>query len=185
MVKTCAPNGKTEVCPTRVSEVRGSLSDYPHFTAKGKHSFMSESNEVARPLITSNEDTLRDIHSFSDAMQVLSDAGIDIRSTEEFGDGFRVLEDKSRLVKTPFIVLGYKFAQGDNGEFVIIHAVTDRDEKLIITDGSTGIKEQMKKYQSHGIHAGLLVRDGLVKSDYTFKDENGNDRPATTYYLSA
>lgn len=148
---------------------------------------MSDSNDgvVAKPLLTSNEDTLRDIQSFSDALQALADAGIQVHSTEEFGDGFKVLQDKNRLVDVPFIILGFRFHDGENGEFAIAHVVTESNEKLILTDGGSGIRDQLKRYAGHGVESGLMVPRGLIRSDYKYDDPTtGEKRPGTTYYLS-
>lgn len=136
------------------------------------------------PMITKDEDTMAAIQSFSDAMQVLKDAGIEVHSTEEFGDGFKLV-DKDTLVKVPFVILGIRFADGDfDTDFAILHVVTEDGRKCIITDGSTGIRAQAKRYAERGITSGLLVPNGLVRSDYEYINEKGKSTPATTYYLS-
>ena len=148
-------------------------------------------------MLTKNEDALAAISSFEDAMALLGDAGISVHSTEEFGDGFSVLEtkDKVQLVNVPFVILGMRFSTGDNGDFVIIHLVTKDGRKLILTDGSTGIYSQAVKYNSKGISAGLYVPKGLIKSDLRYDEKSGKvvrpsepgydeAKAATTYYLS-
>lgn len=141
---------------------------------------------IAVPMITENTDALASIQSFDDALALLASAGVSINSTEEYGDGFKILAnaDKDRLVKLPFIVLGMKFPTGDHGEFVVMHIVTKSGEKWIVTDGSTGIYKQAALYAGKGKTAGLLVPDGLIRSDYKYTDNEGKETPATTYYLS-
>jgi hypothetical protein len=147
-------------------------------------------------MLTNNEETLASITSFDDALALLKGSGIDVHSTEEFGDGFSVVEDKNTLVGAEFVTLGMKFSTGDHGEFVIIHAVTKDGRKVIITDGSTGIFAQATKYASKGLTAGLRVPRGLIRSDFRYIDGVGVVKPgdagydskeaktATTYYLS-
>lgn len=142
---------------------------------------------VATPMLTKDEESLAAITSFADAMALIESAGIEIHSTEEYGDGFKLLTtaDKTQLVGVPFVVLGIKFAEGDYGDdFAIIHLVTEDGRKCIITDGSTGIRAQAKRYAEKGITAGLLVPRGLVQSDYTYLNDKGVETPATTFYLS-
>lgn len=146
-------------------------------------------DSIARPLITENEEALRSIGSFADALEMLADAGVEVHSTEEFGHGFKVLAsaDKDRLVGVPFLILGYRLNESNlNDEgFSSVFLVTQRDEKWILNDGGTGIHAQLAKYRSHNIDSGIMVKEGLIRSDYEWEDDKGAMRPGTTYYLSA
>jgi len=156
---------------------------------------------VAVPLITNDEETMGAIKSFDDAIAVLAAAGVELHDSKEYGDGFDVA-DKNELVGVPFVILGMKFSEGEYGGngFVIIHLVTKDGRKLIITDGSTGIRAQAEKYAARGLVAGVVFRDGLIRSDFRYVDDktaaNGirivrasdpefaSSKPATTFYLS-
>ena len=141
-------------------------------------------NQVAKTLPIWDEDTLADIASFHDAIELLKSSGAEIVSTEDFGDGFR-LTDKPTLVGTPFLIMDMRIhPTGDHGPFAILRLVTEDGRKCVITDGSTGIKEQVAKYLSKNIEGALLVPRGLIRSDYDYTDDKGNVKAATTYYLS-
>jgi hypothetical protein len=151
---------------------------------------MSEST-VAKTenMLTKDTETLASITSFQDAMQALSDAGINtVDYSEEFGDGFQLMkgnDQKGTLVGVPFVILGIKFAEGDYDEsFAILHVVTEDGRKCIIVDGGSGVCAQAKAMAAKGITAGVLVKNGLTRSDYDYVDEKGKTAPATTFYLS-
>lgn len=104
------------------------------------------------------------------------------------GDGFTLLPDKNKLVDVQFIIVGCKFVAGDYGsEFAVLRVVTANNERLVVTDGSTGIRDQMRAYldkvkDSGTVPAALFV-NGLRRSDYAYQDADGKATPATTYYL--
>lgn len=141
---------------------------------------------VAVPMITNDEEALSSIASFDDAIALLKSAGVELHDSSEFGDGFEVV-DKANLVDVPFVILGMKFAEGEFGGdgFVVIHLVTEDGRKCIITDGSTGVCKQARKYAEKGLVAGVVFRNGLIRSDYKWTDpSDGREKPATTFYLS-
>lgn len=144
-------------------------------------------NEVVatQPMITNDEETMRNITSFRDAMDVLHSAGVNVTDySAEFGDGFSMVE-KASLVGVPFVILGIKFAAGDFGEpFAIVHGVTEPGTKFVITDGSTGLRKQCQGITEAGITSGVYVKGGLTRSDYVHVDEKGKETPATTFYLA-
>lgn len=146
---------------------------------------MSDTDQVvkAEPMLTEDFDSMREIESFADALQVLSDAGIEVESTEAYGDGFKVA-DKATLVGAPFIILGNKEVKGEYGTMTVLHAVCQDGRKVIIVDGSTGIHDQAANYRRIGKTSGLLVPEGLKASHYTYTDDKGKESPATTYYLT-
>lgn len=140
--------------------------------------------EVAKTTPIYDEDTLGAITSYADVMRLFNESGVAVVSTEDFGDGFK-LTNKPELVGVPFIIVDYKFASGDFGnDFAIVRLVTEDGRKCIVTDGSTGIRDQLTKYMSKGIMNGLRVPRGLVRSDYEYTDDKGKQIPATTFYLS-
>lgn len=145
-----------------------------------------------------SDDQLGDVKSFSDAMSLLNEANVSVVSTDDLGNGFTVLKEKDQLIKVPFIILDAILNRGDNGLFVSLYVVTERNEKLIVNDGSTGIRDQVRRYFARlngrelsvddiGSHVlkGVMVKNGLSRSDYTYDDPNtGESKNAATYYLS-
>jgi hypothetical protein len=136
---------------------------------------------------------LRAVKSFEDALQlVTATIGDVLDATDEIGSGFAQLDNKDRLVDTAFVILSFSINDGDFRDaegflqkFVSVRVVTRSGDKYWFTDGSTGIARQLRDYvEMGGRKAGLLVKQGLRKSEYTFTDANGNEQPATTYYLN-
>lgn len=127
--------------------------------------------------------TLKDITSWEDAAKVWGDRVFDVR---ELGDGFKLLRkgDKGKLVGVPFVVAAFKFNDGDYGTFATIHVVTKDNQRYIINDGSTGIKDQLTEFfnKTHQL-GGLVCPGGLRVSEYDYEDEEGELKPAKTYYL--
>jgi hypothetical protein len=132
---------------------------------------------------------LRNIESFQDALRLLEGSGISVEdATEVIGDGFEMLDDKTKLVDQPFVILAWLFAPGDykdeqtgeTSEFCIMRLVTGEGKKYVVTDGSTGLSAQLRDYEQRtGKMGGLIVRRGLRRSDY--ENEHG---PGTTFYLN-
>lgn len=141
------------------------------------------SNDVAKTQAMWDDETLGGIHSFSDAMAVLSDKGLTPVDASDFGTGFSVV-DKATLVNTPFVILRMKFNDGDHGVFVSCEAVTEDGRKVVINDGSTGIRAQCERIHKTAPGQPVLVKRGLTRSDYTYIDEKGTSKAATTFYLS-
>lgn len=137
-----------------------------------------------------DDETLSGIESFDDALGVLADAGVVIdHASEKLGNGFAILSDKGLLVGVEILLLSWQFNNGDNGEFVSANVVArmpgqKSPAKFVVNDGSTGIRDQLKLYNAKtGKTAGLHVKNGLRRSDYTFVDDNGQTKNATTFYL--
>jgi len=135
---------------------------------------------------------LAKITSFDDASAMLASTGIAVESMSDYGTGFSVV-DKGKLVGVPFLILEWRFNKSELNEdgFVSVAAVTKHDDKVIFNDGSSGILAQLRMVTAQRIErkhptpqAGLIVADGLTKSDYTYTDDKGKSIPATTYYLS-
>lgn len=137
------------------------------------------------PDVILSEDDFAAIGSFGDALNLMADAHVEIVTTDDLGDGFVVVptEDKARLVGVQFIIVNMRVHDGNQGEFVTLHIVTEPGEKLIVNDGSTGILAQCKRYIAAGRQRGIVCKRGLTRSDYDYLDDKGVKRPATTYYL--
>lgn len=122
-----------------------------------------------------DDQDLRSIQSYDDAMQLaeaLNETVMDI--TEELGSGFALLQDKDKLIKSPFVIIQWRFTAGDFGGFVSAAVVTKGGDKFIINDGSTGIMAQlMELSQKHKRFGGLRVQMGLRKSEYPTCPECG------------
>lgn len=144
----------------------------------------AKTKEIAN--LTRDEDALASITTLDDAFTLLAGAGVSVTEAKDLGSGFVVLDknEKNQLVGKGFIVIGAGFHNGDMGEFVSLHVVTEDGGKFIINDGGTGIKDQAKRYAEKGKLVGLLCRKGLTRSDYE-TEINGKMTPATTYYLSS
>jgi len=148
--------------------------------------------DVARQSFS--DDKLGAITSFADAAALLNDSGVAVEDYSDYGTGFTVLktEHKDQLTGAPFVILEWRFTDGDNGEFVSALIVTKDNRKLVLNDGSTGIKDQLKAVTASRESSkhknptqGLVVPNGLTRSDYQYADpKTGELRPATTFYLS-
>jgi len=157
---------------------------------------MTDTKTVSRRIEFSDE-TLAGIRSFSDAIGVLKDSGIVPESASDYGTGFHVA-DKATLVGVPFVALAWRFntgayerAPGEVGDFVSVECVTERGDKVVINDGSTGICRQLRaitdqrEMRGHATpQHGLLCERGLAKSEYEYVDDKGRKSPAATYYLA-
>lgn len=138
-----------------------------------------------------DDQQLRTVATFDDALALLAEEGIAVASADEtLGNGFSIIDDKSVLIGVELLLMSWQFNNGDMGEFVSINAVakyrgvTNAPAKLIINDGSTGIYKQLKELTAQtGKTAGLYVRKGLRVSNYEYEDDKGVKRPAQTFYL--
>ena len=61
------------------------------------------------------------IVSADDAFKALADAGIKITNASDYGDGFKVIDDKNKLVGVPFVSVMARIANGSFGDFSILH----------------------------------------------------------------
>jgi hypothetical protein len=141
---------------------------------------------VEVPNLIDNETALHDVKTLDDALALLNSAGLSVSDISEYGTGFSVV-DKATLVGVPFVALGYKMVKGDFGPMSVIFAVTKENAKVIIVDGSTGIKDQLASFEAAGLPPGgpFKCEKGLSRSDYEYIDDKGNHIPATTFYLSS
>lgn len=106
--------------------------------------------------------------------------------------------DKETLLGKPFLIVDIRLnTSGEYGEFVSICALTEANDRIVFNDGSTGILAQAKDLLGQGLVAGVVVKRGLRKSEYTYQEtdfdgkpvidpKTGKEKPptpATTYYL--
>lgn len=155
---------------------------------------MSNSQDDASVAVSTpkvSEGMLADIGSFDDALALVNDVfgGHVVEADKELGSGFSLLDDKNRLIGVPFVAVKIDFHKSElneEGEFVTLHVVTQDGRKHVVNDGSSGIYAQIKELWSRKpdlVGLPLMVRRGLRRSDYTYMDDKGNAKPATTFYL--
>lgn len=161
----------------------------------------SELVAIERPI---DNDQLRNVRDFSSAMELLESLGVPlVDSSEELGTGFIKTDKKDQFVGTPFVALFWTFHEGDYGSdpFVAIHLVTRDGGRYILTDGSTGIRDELRKWteNNNGRTHGMICESGLSKSEYKYCEQcqTTNSRkanacrncgstkinPAFTYYM--
>lgn len=137
-----------------------------------------------------SKNALAKISSLQDALDALAEIGANVEDFADYGDGFSVVKDKNTLAGKPFVIMHWAFKEGTFGAFVICQIVTESGEKLVLMDGSTGILEQLQNVtearKRNGLangQFGLIVRNGLRVSNYTYESE-GKIVPASTWYLA-
>lgn len=144
-----------------------------------------------------DEATINRIDSFQAAFAAFSATDLKQEDMLYQASPYPLLEDKNTLVGVPFIITQVKWGEskkfvrnGESARFVILYIVTEGDELWTVTDGSTGIADQVQTLvadrQSRGVipaDQGIYVKNGLTRSDYDYTDEKGNVSPATTFYL--
>lgn len=130
---------------------------------------------------------LAGISSFEEALNLATEkhgAESVARASEQIGDGFKLLENKDQLCGVPMLIMAWDFHMGDHGEFVSAKVVTKDNNKFIVNDGSSGLRDQLMAYSAKtGSQTNLFCDKGLRRSDYKYTDEDGTEKPATTYYL--
>jgi hypothetical protein len=136
-----------------------------------------------------DDDTLRNAHTPDDVLAMLSAMGV----TVERASDFELIKDKNELIAKPMILIQWSFIPSDTfgGEYVAVQAFVKGDNrKVVFTDGSTGIKEQLKQWTqkklSEGLpperaHAGIDANAGLRRSDY--KASDGAAADGSTFYI--
>ena len=140
-----------------------------------------------------DDETLSGIKSFADAWDMAQSLG-GTQSISDFGTGFVVVESKDQLIGVPLMILEWRFNPGEFGMFASATAVTEDGRKVIINDGSTGIRAQLEMVTAQRKTAGvaedrlqtfLACPKGVRASRYEFADANdGKVKSATTYYLA-
>lgn len=125
-------------------------------------------------------------NAFGDALALVKAAanGAELVTTAELGDGFSVA-DKATLVGVPMVCLYATLRSGELGDYAVFRNVTKDGRKVVIVDGSTGMKDQLVDYQNDNPGGWpQLWNHGLRVSRYDYTDEKtGELRPAETYYI--
>lgn len=157
---------------------------------------MTENSTVATRIMSA--DDLRKIKSFADFGSYVQDHSIPvIDASDVLGDGFELTKDKDSLVGKRFVIVDYRFTEsdtqvdpntGDPSVFATVRLITEDDRKLIINDGSTGIRDQLRVLPPEAAGSVIMVRGGLRVSEYEVevptKSGGTIKQPAKTYYLS-
>lgn len=134
------------------------------------------SAELAR--VTFTNDELLNLTSFEDAMRlVLEKTGDAVMAHDVIGNGFRMLDDKSKLVDVPLMILEWKFLDGTFGQFVNMLLMTKNNEKFIVSDGSGILPQLQEVTERTGRTAGLGVLHGFTKSEYEYCQICRTSRP--------
>ena len=123
------------------------------------------STEISTPLFT--EEDLTDLTTFADVRALFDSVGLsgNIETMADYGTGFVVEKDKSRLVNVPFVIIEWFFwaseqkneATGETyeTEFASAYIMTERHQKIIINDGSSGIYKDLKDVTEKRLKKGL------------------------------
>ncbi|UGC97975.1 hypothetical protein [Rhodococcus phage P19] len=133
---------------------------------------------------------LASIQSFEDAAALLATRYETILDSDDLGDGFDLVKDKSTLLDQTMLLISWRIMDADDkmkfGEpWVIVRAVTEDNRKIVFIDGSTGIRDQLVGVTaSSGRTGGVLARDGLRVSVYDYTDDKGVTTEAKTYYIA-
>lgn len=116
-----------------------------------------------------------------DTFGVVSAEQDEALGSDQFGP---IMEDKSKLIGTPFLLLHWQFNRGDAGEFVTMFIVTPDNARFIVNDGSTGIRDQLLSLSGNkGLNGGVFCKHGLRKSEYDKVLDNGQTVHGITYYI--
>ncbi len=151
----------------------------------------TEIEKVVRRQLTPEQ--LANIQSYDD---IFGDEFGEYLDSSDLGDGF-AMGDKANLVGKEFAIVDWEYGKNNDfgNPFVIVRLVTkDPFQKLIITDGSTGIMRQLELIHqlSKGKIKRVKCRNGLRASEYWVDDVTGQPvgddyagkkKKATTYYI--
>lgn len=146
--------------------------------------------EANRPIL--DRDGAMGIASFADAISILEDSGIKIEDSVDYtSDGFDFLENKGLIVGVPFVIMDWRFHDGQWGAGVSCRIVTERGQRFTFVDFGVGIPKQLETVRDDRIkrgiapaQAGLMCKRGLRESSYDVTDSKGNEVGATTYYIA-
>lgn len=130
----------------------------------------------------------QEANPFQAAMDAVAEQYGDVQEiTDHLGNGFTVLDDKSKLIGKELIILHIgvnKSAFDPEDVFVSMACITREGGRYIVNDGSTGIRNQIKDLVAEtGRWGGWRVPKGLRISQYTYENEKGQDVPAETFYI--
>lgn len=154
---------------------------------------VAKGKEIERQWENFSTDELKNLQSFEDVESLFAQREIEIQSaSEELGDGFAFIENKSILENRALMLVSWTFNDGDfDKEFVAVRAMCRMDNgtvgKFVFIDGGEGIRGQLRAYtdaDEKKRQGGLFVAHGLRVSEYDYTDEKtGKTSPAKTWYL--
>lgn len=134
----------------------------------------------------------REIESFEEVRELVEQDPTSVLIV----DDYQKLDDKGQLINVPFLVKSWWFTDSDEfgreGQFAVMRILVSRKvltpagetDKVVVTDGSTGIMAQLREITKKTEKTGmLLVRHGLRVSQYTAATDEG-PKAAKTYYLT-
>lgn len=148
--------------------------------------------------VPTNADLNTWLPDFEELAAAIQEAGAD---NVFVGSPYTLLnKDKDVLVNEPFIIRRFIFVAKPNpsdprimNDVAIVHVVSKSKGLFVMTDGSTGIRDQLIALEAQRTEANLvpnaniLVPNGLTRSDYDAKIDGDTGeviRPAgTTYFL--
>lgn len=160
---------------------------------KGKQVANTSSTEESSLMVS--DDIVTSFASMHDALAYFNAEEGVMNAEDVLGDGFTVIRDKTLLVNVPFLAVDWDFIPGEQGLYATVRVITSDGRKYRISDGSSGICKQLKDFtEKHITQRGLLVKGGLVKSEYPItttgeacKEDDPNrdpNRQGSTFYLS-
>ena len=141
-----------------------------------------------------NQDDLEALKTGQEVIDYFRSLGVDISDNEADGIKDLPILDKETLIDRPFILISWRFNQGNFGDFVSAEIMDGNGERGILNDGSTGIRDQLIRltdYRESAGHptpyAGRMVKGGVRISRYEKEIEDGKGGsvlvPAETFYL--
>lgn len=129
----------------------------------------------------------KDVNSVDEMIALFGENGVEYSRGEELTDDFRVVtgDEKPLFMKK---ILGcrlfcvrWEFYNGDNGEFVAVHALIEGHGKFIFNDGAkSGVYGQLSNITSKRLannqpfdraHSGLEVPRGIIQNKPFFYDD--------------
>lgn len=152
-----------------------------------------------------NRDQVDEVLSFREVLAEANTHGLSPDQVTVLFNPYTTLnQNKDPLLEVPFIIRAVKFhddpkPNGEVVEYANAWCITEDDKLFRLTDGSTGIFQQLKKIVTKRIEDKhptpfnyIGVPNGLRKSEYWINkdgkpvddDSPERDRQATTYYLA-
>lgn len=132
-----------------------------------------------------------------DALVAAANEALGAENVTAISSNYTVLngKDKEQLVGVPFIIRKATLSADKltGNAYVVLHVVTKNNDHFVVTDGSTGIYEQVTALmEKHDRDYAFLAANGLRSSTYGVS-QNGTAVPlgspeqvstATTFYLA-
>lgn len=127
------------------------------------------------------DDVARELLSWEDAQAYFKQEGIEVSTGLEISDGFILSENKNILNDQPFLIVDWKFYDGEFGDAVTFRVITPDGRRFRFNDGSTGVKDQLVELTQKRVDAGnqnptkgAAVRKGFRESEYWIDKKSGH-----------